>query len=191
MTEMVLAMKDDQFAMEFSLDWSQMVGSLADGTDKYGQGRVQAALMQTAMGNKTRMVFLPGKVYWVFPERKSYMDFGEIMSEAAADMNSFSSIFDNLPSNVDNVKASKVTLDKTEYLCAQVTSDGTSTKYYFDKKGDLKRIEMIADGQEPDENAVIDITELKSPADKSYFSVKGYVKTPIAELQKLFSTLGG
>jgi hypothetical protein len=189
MTSMTMVTKGDQFAVEFPLDWMEIADGLSEGDDKFGQAKIQAALMQTATGSKTRMVFLPGKMYWVFPDRKTYVDFADAMDEGAKEISSFGDIFANLPSGTEELKASKVTLGKEEFLCAQTaTNDGTSTKFYFNKKGDLKRIELIGTADETADNAIIEIDELKASADSSYFSVKGFVKMPLAEMTKLFSS---
>jgi hypothetical protein len=77
-------------------------------------------------------------------------------------------------------------------LCAELNNKNNGTvRYYFDTSGNLKRLEFPDPTAEDSAvGSIIEVTELKTPADDSYFSVKGFIKTPIADMEKLLSAFG-
>jgi hypothetical protein len=190
---MVMAAHDDDFAMETTIDWAAMIKEMSP-DDPYGQAGIQAAAISTLMGNRVRMVFGKSKALWVFPDRRSYLNLMELAGENAEAMNNYAGLFDMIKAEdvPKDVKSSKVILDGVEYLCATLdASEGQgSVKYYFkDKK--LARLEFVGLSDGESNTSIIEVEELSTPADDSYFSVSGMTKTPLAEMEGFFGAISG
>jgi hypothetical protein len=192
---MVLAMDQDKAMVESEMDWIGMMKASVE-PGNAALAAIQGATMQTYLGNKFRMVFNPEGAYFVFPEKKRYIDFsdaqktdqsGEVdMSEIASELaHSLGGVGGNLETPVD-VPASRVTVDGKEYLCGTLTEaeSGTSRRFCF-LDGQLKRIEVLS--ATGDVSMVMEIDEFSGSADASLFSMSGYRSMPVAELTNLLS----
>jgi len=127
-----------------------------------------------------------------------YIDLLDLVGEQGEELGDFSSLFSELRNTVssDQVKTSTVKVGSTTYRVATAPNkSGLYTKYYFDSKGSLKRLEFIAKDGTADESvagsSIIEISSLTTPCDDNYFSIKGYRKSAIGDLTKFFSAFTG
>ena len=133
---------------------------------------------------KLRMVYAGNKMHMIFPSAKAYYTIDA--SEAGSGLtDSEFNLWNTIGSDtMDYVSTSKVTLKGTTYTCEEYTDSSNTNKYYFNSKGQLKRIEIIT----PDgEATILKITECSAKVDSSIFNVpKGYTKLTEESMQSLF-----
>ena len=122
----------------------------------------------TMNGSQVRIIMDGDNLYFLLPSLKWYvkMSTGDLGLESMDDMMS------NLTNTDDKyVGSTKVTVNGAEYTCEEYkNSDGTVTKYYFDKNNNWKRIEGISG----DEVTIMEIESFSGKVDNSIFSIKGY-----------------
>ena len=225
---LTLAVDKDKLMLETQIDWSNMsanpmtgmpVEGAAPAAAGTGTSKIQAAILQTAVGRTMRMLFVDSTAYMMFPEKKLSANFSKLaaegegeggdVSEVAGEITKMFSQFgaNDLPE--DKMRATKVTENGNEYMCAAftVTEDGaapdgtalpegtaaitgsstTTIKYYF-LKGELRRLEVIMTGAEST-NMVIEVDEFSGKVDSSLFSTKGFTEMNFGEMTNLMGAL--
>ncbi|MDR2753214.1 MAG: hypothetical protein LBB50_02775 [Oscillospiraceae bacterium] len=179
---MAMAIDAGKAMIETEADWTSAFQNTNGGND-YGQAKITGAIMQTALGNKLRMIFSEEGSYWAFPQKKVYIDLAALMGDQTSGLDDINEIANSINPAGDltevpkDVPSSKVKVDGKEYLCATLQG----TKYYY-LDGALKRMEVSV-GEAP---MVMEIEEFSGKPDASLFSVKGYRKMPVTEFMKLF-----
>lgn len=120
-----------------------------------------------------RFVMADGKMYYVFPRAKTYIEAGKVDDgQSAATSESFDEMWNIIdPNNLTYINTTKVTMKGTSYRCEEYGDENNINKYYFNSKKELKRIEMITDNGE---SVIIKVGQFTSDVDKKVFSVKGY-----------------
>ena len=220
-----MAVDKDKLMMETEADFANMAGNPLAGalTGDAGQAssgtgvsKIQAALLQAAIGRTMRMLFVGNTAYMMFPERKSFANLSAFAGEEGGDMGELAGeitkMFSQFGANElpeKDMRATKVKDGGNEYLCAAYTvvddgsasaemADGisgltgggkttTTIKHYY-LKGDLKRLEVImtAEGESNPTNMLIEIESFSGKVDSSLFETKGFAEMNIAEIGKLF-----
>ncbi|MDR2647161.1 MAG: hypothetical protein LBB67_03445 [Oscillospiraceae bacterium] len=193
-SQYTIAKDKDKGVLETTINWSVSAKNLLDGKDDYGQAAIQAALGEASFGNKIRMVFSDESALWVFPDRKLYFDIMDLAGKNANEANGFMDMFDQVAVSAadkipKDVKSTKVTVDGKEYLTATILDDDGNAKKYFFLGGELKRIEYSS--ADASQSTVTIIESLKPTVNANMFSVSGYRKANIADLQKIFGGLVG
>lgn len=119
---------------------------------------------------KVSFIIKDTKLYLVIPAMRCYLEVPEdfltnifpediLNGEMTADTSKYSS-------------SGEVTVNGEKYTCDIYETEGGVAKYYFDSKGDLKRIESIP---ESGSATIIEINEIKKSVDKSKIKVpSGY-----------------
>ncbi len=122
----------------------------------------------TMNGSQVRIIMDGDNLYFLLPSLKWYVK----MSTDDLGLESMDDMMSNLTNTEDKyVGSTKVTVDGTEYTCEEYkSSDGTVTKYYFDKNNNWKRIEGISG----DEVTIMEIESFSGKVNNSIFSIKGY-----------------
>ncbi len=144
------------------------------------------AMELTIGAMRMRIVAADGKMHMIFPSAKAYYSIGS----EQADSNLTDAGFDLWGTigsdSMDYVSTSRVKIKGNTYTCEEYTDSVNTNKYYFNGKGELKRIEIItSDG----EATILKITECSAKVDSSVFSVpKGY--TPLTK-EKMATLFGG
>lgn len=192
---LIIAVDGNQMALENEVDWVAMLKASSEGND-FGSATALGLTMQTAYGKRLRMLFNNDGMYIVFPEKKKYTSFSDMLGEEAsgefADAGDLvGSMFGEVnTAALDNLESSRVTSGGKEYLCATLpSSDSSAMKLYF-LGGELKRIETITSSDSGDVSTIIDVEEFNGSPDPSLFSTKGMSTVKLAELTNLFSKLG-
>ncbi|MDR3313948.1 MAG: hypothetical protein LBS96_05775 [Oscillospiraceae bacterium] len=203
-SSVVMAVDHDKVAIESTGSIAEALVANSDTKeDYYGQRKVQAAIIETALGKRYRMLVLPEKFYCVFPDRNIYLDFAAFAIANGADPGDLASSMGD-PSAIiggmfggdttgRTVTSTKVKAeDGKEYICATTKDEetGITHNFYFLGK-DLKRIETIV--PDPDKagetlSTVLDVESLVATADPKYFTIDGM--TPL-DLLKFAQLLGG
>lgn len=125
-------------------------------------------------GTKMRAIIDESNMYVVLPDYKWYFK----TSTEDMGLGSMDDVMSNITSTDDKyVGSTKVTVSGTEYTCEEYkNSNGTVTKYYFDKNKDWKRVEII-DG---DTVTIMEIQSFTATATDYFFSISGYTDiTPL------------
>lgn len=128
----------------------------------------------TMKGSKIRMIIDNTDLIIVLPDYKWYY---KTTSEDMG-LDNIDDIMSNITSSEDKyVGSTKVTVNGTEYTCEEYkNSNDVTTKYYFDKNNNWKRVETI-DG---DSITIMEIQSYTNKVDNSIFSVSGYTDiTPL------------
>jgi len=220
-----LAVDKDKLMMETAADFADMAnnplagaltGDAGQAPASTGVSKVQAALIQAAIGRTIRMLLVGNTAYMMFPERRSFANISALAGEDGGDMGEMigevTKIFSQFAADElspDQMKATKVKDGGNEYLCAAYTNvkegssvsemaDGisgimgggkttTTIKHYY-LKGELKRLEVImtAEGESNPTNMLIEIDTFSGKVDSSLFETKGFSELNIAEMTKIF-----
>lgn len=125
-------------------------------------------------GTRMRAIIDESNMYVVLPDYKWYFK----TSTEDMGLGSMDDVMSNITSTDDKyVGSTKVTVSGTEYTCEEYkNSNGTVTKYYFDKNKDWKRVEII-DG---DTVTIMEIQSFTATATDDFFSISGYTDiTPL------------
>jgi len=204
---MTIAVDQDKMMLETEFDWNTMMkmSFQEQGKVDVGQSKLQASIAQATLGSKMRLLFLDNNALMVFPEKKISANFSALAGEDedAGDLSrEMVSMFDQFGSTEfpeDKVKATKVTQDKKEYLCATVTVDaldedgqrmGTTTYKYYFLKGDLKRLEVaLVSLEDENVNMVIEVDTFSSKVDSSLFSTRGYAELKMGDMAKIMGVM--
>ena len=135
--------------------------------------------MRFAYDGKAMNLILPAtKYYYTVADAE-----GENLMGGSMDMwNSLNS------STMEYVETTEVKIRGNNYICETFTDSTNTNKYYFNKKGELKRIEIIAAGGE---TSILKINECSTKVDDKIFSVpKGYKQLTEDALAALGGSLG-
>ncbi|MBP9989540.1 MAG: hypothetical protein KBT46_08595 [Ruminococcus sp.] len=126
---------------------------------------------------KMRMMSQNGKMYLVFPAMKMYYETDEQIDESI--MN-FSEIDDNEQKYVKTTKVNGLT-------CEEYKAGESTTKYYFDSKGNWKRMESI---EENGTMTAFEISSFSGTVDSNLFSLKGLNKMDDNALKAMAGSMG-
>ena len=220
-----MAVDKDKLMMETTADFTSMAGNpltsaitgdAGQAPASTGVSKVQAALIQAAIGRTIRMLLVGNTAYMMFPERNSFANLSAFAGEEGGDMGELAGEITKMFSQfaaeelpADKMKATKVKEGGNEYLCAAYTNvnevdsvsemaDGlaglagggkttTTIKHYY-LKGELKRLEVIMtiEGESKPTSMLIEIDSFSGKVDASLFETKGFSELNITELTKLF-----
>ena len=176
-TTLVMAMDQDKLMAETEMDWPAMVATT-------GAPRLAGFILQLVLGKSMRMVLSPEGMYWIFPDRRLYLDLGALMG---GDMGGFMETLDMLgvaevPEDLD---VTQPVIGGKTYLCVTLENqeDGNTSSYYF-LNGQLKRITVTQYG----EDMVIEIDQFSAQVDESYFSTRWLLPIPLRWLAPLFTS---
>ena len=140
--DMLLVVDQDKQMMEMDLISVLLAGMGGEMTA--AQKQVFSTMAKPVFGANVRILMLPGKVYYVFPERKKYVDLSGMMDIGDMGMPT-GEMFEGV--DPAKISSSKVKLDGKEYICGTMKDeDGYEQRYYF-LDGALKRIEMAVEGE--------------------------------------------
>lgn len=155
---MKLYMKDSKFAFEMKMG---------------------LATLRMAYDGKSMNVILPETKYYY---SVAAGEEGEIVNES---MNMWETIGST---SMEYVSTTNVRIKGTNYVCETYTDSTNTNKYYFDGKGNLKRIEIIAtDGT----TTILKVHECSSKVNDSIFSVpKGYKQLTEDALAGIVGNMG-
>jgi len=216
----VAVLDGNKMMIETTNDWSAMGQMMNEGgKNDFGASRVQAAVLTTTFGKKTRMVFADNTFFIVFPDKKKYIDPSSLMGALSAELGEelppelsaeLGEDFDfsDLPLDLSalgfgtgggevpkDIPSSKVTTGGKDYLCATMeTKDDESGKVVMTTKfyflnGELKRMETY--GENPDEMMIMEIDELHGKPDPKLFTTEGMKSAPINDFLNLMQMGGG
>ncbi|MDR2525188.1 MAG: hypothetical protein LBC83_03180 [Oscillospiraceae bacterium] len=186
---MIMAVDQNKIAMESSGSLGQMMTASAE-EDYYGQNKIRAAAVDAMFGKRFRMVIAGEKIYYVFPDRKIYVDFGAMAAsagEAALDTSALTGIVDEMfggESMTATVTTSKVKVDGKEYTCASVKDADGSVRSFYYLGGELKRMEQLdSSGRQI---SLLQVDSLTGTVDQSLFSVKGMTAMDLVKFASIF-----
>lgn len=111
---------------------------------------------------KLTFIIKDGKYYIIIPTMRCYMEIPQDVMESLIPSDLFEG---DIAADTSKYSSSgEVTVNGTTYTCDIYDTESGVSKYYFDSKGELKRIESIPESGSP---MIIEINELKKSADKS------------------------
>ena len=171
---LVMAMDKDKLMVETEVDWPAMMAAV-------GGSHLAGFILQMVLGKSFRMVFSPEGVFWVFPDRRLYLDLAPMMeaegAEGAASLIEGLDMLGISGAIPEDLDVTQPVIGGKTYLCVTFDGyEGSSMSYYF-LDGQLKRIEVF--NETSDENMVIEIDQLSGTVDASYFSTRWLVPIPL------------
>jgi len=193
-TPLTVAVDEGVMAFEMEMDWASMFKS--DGQSA-AMARIQGASAQSMFGKRLRMITKTDGMAIVFPDRDKYLAIGDgseeggepiefDLSAALGEMFGGTQNAQDIDERLKDIKSSRVTSGGKDYLCAEVTStneDGSvsNVRYFFDEKGDLRRIEAQAGG----ESMMWEIETLSGQVDPAFFSTAGMSVMGVDQLTEM------
>lgn len=119
------------------------------------------SISASVMGMAVKIFSSNGKYYMAVPMLNKYT---EISKDEIGDMTEFTDAFK--ASDAKYVKTTTVKDGKKTFTCEEYSIDDGTLKYYFNEKGEWKRLEMIQD----DYSVIWEIDTFSNKADDSLFA---------------------
>ena len=191
-TPLTIAVDNNAIAMEFEMDWATLFASEGEST---AMARIKGAGTQAIFGKRIRILTQAEGVTLVFVDTKSYLpmpsseeeggEMGDLaefdMSAALGEAFGGAGSQEDMDRMLDTIEPSKVTEGGKEYLCAKITREGITVRYFF-LGGELKRVETTdTEGAV----SVMEVQQLTDKVDPALFSTQGLRVMAVDQMTEL------